>query len=107
MHKRIASLVLISLIVLTVAPALPARAVNRQSSVHQVVPPEHTILVGVGQREVSQGSTLGYTPKYLDVTVGDTVTWRSIDELEPHTVSFGPMALLKDLARKDQFVSIP
>ena len=107
MHKRIASLVLISLIVLTVAPALPARAVNGQSHVHQVVPPEHTILVGVGQLEVSQGATLGYTPKYLDVTVGDTVTWRSIDELEPHTVSFGPMTLLKDLARKDQFVPIP
>lgn len=107
MHKRIVSLALISLILLSVAPALQARAADGRRHVHQANVPEHTVLVGTGKLEVSQGSLLGYTPKYLDVTVGDKVTWRSIDELEPHTVSFGPLALLKDLTRKDQLVSVP
>ncbi len=102
--KRIIAL---ALIVLSLVPALQTRAAAGGSSVHAAVPPELTVLVGLGQLEVSQGSQLSYAPKYLDVTVGDTVAWRAIDQLEPHTVSFGPMAMLKDLSRKDQFIPIP
>lgn len=100
-------LIALALIVLSLVPALQTRAAAGGSSVHAAVPPELTVLIGLGQFEVSQGSQLSYAPKYLDVTVGDTVAWREIDQLEPHTVSFGPMALLKDLSRKDQFIPIP
>src|SRR5579871_2412695 len=57
-------------------------------------PQSATVTVGFG----AQGSNANVmAPKYLYVTVGDTVTWRDNDALEPHTVSFGPTALLKKL----------
>lgn len=105
--KRILTLALIGLIVVGLPASPQARAAVSRSHPRQVAPPEHTVLVGVGQTEVSQGSALSNTPKYLDVAVGDRVTWRDIDALEPHTVSFGPMALLKALARQDQFITLP
>ncbi len=105
--KRLISLALGALIVVSLVPAPRAHAAAGMSPVHAAAIPEHTVLVGLGQLEVSQGTASTYTPTYLDVTAGDTVLWRSVDQLEPHTVSFGPMAMLKDLARKDQFVPIP
>jgi plastocyanin len=68
-----------------------------RSRARQAASPEETVLIGLGQREVSQGSALSFTPKYLDITVGDTVLFKDIDALEPHTVTFGPMSLLKQL----------
>lgn len=107
--KRLRPVIAVGLLLLSLTPALPlgAQAAAGHAGAREVAPPEHTVLVGLGQLEVSQGSALSNTPKYLDVTVGDTVLFRDVDALEPHTVSFGPMALLKDLAGKDQFVPIP
>lgn len=105
--KRLLYLALAGLMLFGLAPALAARVAVAQSRAQQVIAPEQTVLVGLGQQEVSQGSALSFTPKYLDVTVGQAVLFRDVDALEPHTVSFGPMALLKDLAGKDQFVPIP
>jgi plastocyanin len=39
-----------------------------------------------------------FTPKWIDLYVGDTVTWRWNSQLEPHNVAFGPAAMLKKLA---------
>ncbi len=107
--KRASPLLLLSLLVLALAPTARIHAAPPRggSAVHAAVPPELTVLIGLGQLEVSQGAQLSYAPKYLDITVGDTVAWREIDQLEPHTVSFGPMAMLKDLSRKDQNIPIP
>jgi len=57
-----------------------------------------TVLVGQGQVGSSPGSALIFTPRYVDITVGETVVWRSVDAIEPHTVSFGPMTTLEQIA---------
>jgi len=85
-------LIALALIVLSLVPALQTRAAAGGSSVHAAVPPELTVLIGLGQFEVSQGSQLSYAPKYLDVTVGDTVAWREIDQLDPLGISFLTLA---------------
>jgi plastocyanin len=107
MMKRRLTMILVALLVSGLVPAAHARARGALQRLSAAVSPEQTVLVGLSQREVSQGAALSYTPKYLDVTVGETVIWKDVDVLEPHTVSFGPLALLKDLAGKDQFIRIP
>ncbi len=57
-----------------------------------------TVWVGYGHFKTSPGSYLAFDPKYVDITVGDTVVFKDVDDLEPHTVTFGPMATLKKLA---------
>jgi plastocyanin len=105
--RRVFALVLAGMIIAGQAPGLLTHAAAGRNLASQTIPPEHTVLVGEGQLEVSQGSWLGFAPKYLDITAGDTVLFKDVDALEPHTVSFGPMAMLKDLAGKDQFVPVP
>jgi plastocyanin len=56
-----------------------------------------TVLVGGGQQE--DFTNLQYTPLVLNITVGDTVTFRSPSPVEPHTVTFGPRKVLDALAR--------
>lgn len=100
------SIFLAGAIALSLGAAGIGHAAAGRTQARQIVPPEHTVLVGNGLREVSQGSLLGFTPKYLDISVGDTVIFKDVDALEPHTVSFGPMSLLKQLI-KDQFIPLP
>jgi plastocyanin len=61
-----------------------------------------TVLVGLSHTG-SQGSQIAYTPKFIDVTTGDTVKFLMNDNLEPHTVTFGPMPMLKKMS--DNFVA--
>jgi plastocyanin len=75
-----------------------AGAARTHSSPPPYTPATATVLVGLGQSDVSQGAGLIFAPKYLDITVGDTVVFRDVDALEPHTVTFGPMAMLKQIA---------
>jgi plastocyanin len=105
--KRLVSLALVCLVVISSVPSLRAHAATARSRAHTAAVPEQTVLVGQGELDVSQGSLLSNTPRYIDITVGDSVLFRDVDALEPHTVSFGPMAMLKDLAGKDQFIAIP
>ncbi len=102
--KRALSLLLLSLLVLALAPTASTHAAPPRSGTTATTPNTITVLVGLGQVNVSPGSYLGYTPRYVDVSVGDTVVFKNIDQLEPHTVTFGPMALLKQL---NQAIFIP
>jgi plastocyanin len=56
-------------------------------------------VVSVGFGSDRGGEAIIFTPKYIDVSVGDTVIWRDVDGLEPHTVGLGPMSLLKKLVK--------
>jgi plastocyanin len=57
-----------------------------------------TVLIGEGQANVSPGSALMFTPKFVDISVGDTVLFKQVDQLEPHTVTFAPAAMLKKMS---------
>ena len=46
-----------------------------------------TVVVGWGDKGAD---ALTFTPKYIDIYVGDTVTWRDADGIDVHTVTFGP-----------------
>ena len=104
--KRILPLILAGLLCLSFAPAAMTHAARSRGGPSASVPSTVTVLVGLGQAGVSPGSYLGYAPRYIDVTVGDTVIFKNIDQIEPHTVSFGPMALLKKL-NQDIFLPEP
>lgn len=98
--KRILALVLAGLLFVSLAPGAVTHAARSRGGGGSAAaaPGVVTVLVGLGQAGVSPGSYLGFAPRYVDVTVGDTVVFKNIDQIEPHTVTFGPMALLKQLA---------
>lgn len=54
-----------------------------------------TVIAGFGDQD---GAANVYAPKVTDVFAGDTVVWKVGSLLEPHTISFGPQALLQRLA---------
>lgn len=99
--KRILPLLLVGLILVSLAPAPATHAARPLGGAGAALPSTVTVLVGLGQAGVSAGAQLAFTPKYVDITVGDTVIFKHIDRLEPHTVSFGPMALLKQLVQSN------
>lgn len=72
-----------------------AGTARTHSNAPPTVPTTHTVVVGWGNKD---GAALMFTPKWSDIYVGDTVTWRWNSKLEPHNVAFGPAALLKKLA---------
>ncbi len=94
--KRIMALAVTGLILAGIAPFHAVTGSHAQAMTG-AKPATVTVLVGSGQAGVSSGSWLGFSPKYIDITVGDTVVFKMNDSLEPHTVSFGPMAELKKL----------
>ncbi len=102
--KHTLSLLLLSLLALSLTPIARTHATPLRGGTTTSAPNTITVLVGLGRVGVSPGSQLAYTPRYVDVTVGDTVVFKNIDQLEPHTVSFGPMALLK---RLNQGIFVP
>jgi plastocyanin len=72
------------------------------AAVHAAVPhtaaataQTRTVIAGFGDRD---GAANVFAPKVVDIYAGDTVTWRLGGALEPHTISFGPRALLQRLA---------
>ncbi len=71
-------------------------AAAHRTAVAPTVSERHVVITGLDQA----GSTaLLFSPKYLDVYVGDIVTWRMSQAVEPHTVTFGPETLLKQLSK--------
>jgi plastocyanin len=53
------------------------------------------VVAGFGDRG---GAANVYAPKVIDVYAGDTIAWRVGGLLEPHTITFGPTALLQRLS---------
>jgi plastocyanin len=94
--KRLAILVTGSLMLAGIVPFHTVTGTQAQGMAG-AMPETVTVLVGSGQAGVSSGSWLGFSPKYVDITVGDTVVFKLNDSLEPHTVTFGPMSQLKAL----------
>ena len=41
-----------------------------------------------------------YSPHQINIYVGDTITWKNKGLLEPHTITFGPMSLLRQLSQQ-------
>jgi plastocyanin len=96
--KRIVIILVAGLVLAGLVPATAGVAAKSQVQRQGATPAAITVLVGLGQTGVSPGSQLAFTPKYVDISVGDTVKFREIDKLEPHTVTFGSMATLKKMS---------
>ncbi|MBV9544377.1 MAG: hypothetical protein JOY61_08355, partial [Chloroflexi bacterium] len=105
--KRVLSLLVAGVILISFAPSAVAHAARPGGGISaNNAAGTITVLVGQGQFSVSPGSVLGYAPRYVDITAGDTVVFKDVDNLEPHTVSFGPLSLLKQLTN-DIFLTKP
>jgi plastocyanin len=99
--RRFVPLLAVAVLLISLAPGVITRAaqVHGRARAAPNTPATHVVSVGFGSDR--GGEAIIFTPKYLDVTVGDTVIWRDVDGLEPHTVSFGPLATLKRLAQNN------
>jgi plastocyanin len=58
-------------------------------------PATHLVTAGFGD---SGGYANTFAPQVQEIYAGDTVTWQIGGALEPHTVTFGPPALIEKLA---------
>lgn len=98
MTRRL-SILLAALLALGLGAAGLTRAsAHQHTATSPTMPATYTVTVGWGQRG---SDAVVFTPKWLDIYVGDTVVWRDNDALDPHTVSFGPAALLRKLANNN------
>lgn len=95
MNRRV-SIFLAGLLALSVGAAGFTHASASRQAAAPTAPATYTVTVGWGDRG---SDAIIFTPKWLDVYVGDTVVWRDADALDPHTVSFGPHALLEKLTQ--------
>ena len=92
--KSTSMLALLASAVLCVAgTGISARASGPVAGVP--TPQSRTVVAGFGDQG---GAANVYAPKVIDVYAGDTVAWSVGGLLEPHTISFGPSALLQRLA---------
>jgi plastocyanin len=87
-HRACALLALAGASVAAVQAAAPHTAATTAQT--------RTVIAGFGDRD---GAANVFTPKVIDIYAGDTVTWCVGGALEPHTISFGPRALLQRLAK--------
>jgi plastocyanin len=92
--KRLATLLVAGIVVAGLAPHSAGAAGKSQSHASMSMAPAITVLVGQGDPKMSPGSQLAFNPKYVDVSVGDSVAFKDVDQLEPHTVTFGSIATL-------------
>ena len=99
--RRFLPLLAVAVLLISLAPGVITRAAQVHGGVRATLSAAATHVVWVGFGGDRGGEAIIFTPKYIDVTVGDTVIWRDADGLEPHTVSFGPMATLKKLAQNN------
>jgi plastocyanin len=97
--KRFLPLLAVAVLLISLAPGVITRAAQVHARARAAPNAATTHVVSVGFGGDRGGEAIIFTPKYIDVTVGDTVIWRDGDGLEPHTVSFGPMATLKQLVK--------
>jgi plastocyanin len=66
------------------------------SSAQPTSPTKYVVNVGGGHNN-EDFTDIQYTPDYLNIYAGDTVTFTSVDQVEPHTVTFGDYNLLRQL----------
>lgn len=82
------------------ALGLGSTGITRASVAHRAVaaptaPATVLVTAGFGDRN---GAANIFAPQVVEIYTGDTVTWTIGGALEPHTISFGPRALLDKLA---------
>src|SRR5947209_11956127 len=96
--KRFLPLLAVAVLLISLAPGVVTRAAQVHSGARATLnaPQSHVVSVGFGDQG---GEAIMFTPKYIDVSVGDTVIWRDVDGIEPHTVGLGPLSLLKKLVK--------
>src|SRR5205085_3780933 len=104
--RRFLPLLAVAVLLISLAPGVITRAAQVHGGDRAALNAPQTHVVWVGFGGDRGGEAIIFTPKYIDVTVGDTVIWRDADGLEPHTVSFGPLAQLQKLAR-DNIMPLP
>lgn len=93
MHTPLRLVVVTILAMLSLAAGHAGAATPASTPVHHYI-----ITAGWGDDDYAANI---YTPHTLQIYAGDTVTWRINGLLEPHTISFGPMALLGKLAKNN------
>jgi len=59
----------------------------------------YTVYAGGGHNG-DDFTNISYTPDDLQIYVGDSVTFVNADSVEPHTVTFGPLGMLSNLANE-------
>jgi plastocyanin len=69
------------------------------SAAQPTSPTHYTVYIGGGHNNDDFTNIL-YTPDKLNIYVGDTVTFVTLDQVEPHTVSFGTYNMLSQLANQ-------
>ena len=93
--KRRTSLLLAGVLHIGLGSAGIARVAFGQGAAAPTAPDTHVVTAGFGDRA---GAANIFTPHVQEIYVGDTVTWQIGGMLEPHTVTFGPPALIDKLA---------
>ena len=99
MMRRFLPLLAVTVLLISLVPGVSTRAAQVHARARAAVNAAATHVVSVGFGGDRGGEAIIFTPKYIDVTVGDTVIWRDVDGLEPHTVGLGPLSLLKKLVK--------
>jgi plastocyanin len=92
--RRSLSTAVAALLALALCGAGTGRAANLRAAA-PTSPTTYTVTAGFGDRG---GAANVFAPQVLEIYAGDTVRWKIGGALEPHTVSFGPRALLDKLA---------
>ncbi len=88
---------LFRVVVVTILATLSLAAGHAGAATPATTPVHHYVITaGWGDDDYAANI---YTPHTLQIYAGDTVTWRINGLLEPHTISFGPMSLLGNLAK--------
>jgi plastocyanin len=95
MNRRTASFLTAGILALGIGGAGITRAAVQQKAATGPVAGNYTVTAGWGDK---LGVANIFTPQTLEIYVGDTVTWKVGGSLEPHTITFGPTALLGKLA---------
>jgi plastocyanin len=95
--KRSRSIALAALVALGLGGAgISHAAIGKQAATPTpTTPATYKVTAGFGDRV---GAANIFAPQVVEIYAGDTVTWTRGGDLEPHTVSFGPQALIEKLA---------
>ena len=94
MKKKLISIAGAALLGLALAASGIAYAAHTHAAA-PTTPATYTVTAGFGDRG---GAANVFAPSVAEVYVGDTVTWKIGGNLEPHTITFGPQALLDKVA---------
>jgi plastocyanin len=87
-------LLLAGALALGLGGACISRVALGQGVAAPTAPDTHVVVAGFGD---SAAAANVFAPQVQEIFVGDTVTWRIGGTLEPHTITFGPPALIEKL----------